>query len=126
MIGESVTLANYKFQLLKADEFTLRFMRENPEIFPECDLTKILDKLKSKSKNFNSHEEYAIQFLKALDKSNRGYIEFVDLYDGLKGLGVNLNIHEIYTLIRHFEKNNNFKIGTDELYNAIFKSKKNW
>ena len=44
-LGEMVTITNYRFQLLRADEFTLRYMKENPNVFPEANIDFVLDKL---------------------------------------------------------------------------------
>ena len=37
-IGGLIKIGAYNFQLLKADDFTLNYMRERPEKFPETDL----------------------------------------------------------------------------------------
>jgi len=42
LIGKTIFLGGYKFQLLKADEYTEKYMEDNPEIFPEASLQRIL------------------------------------------------------------------------------------
>jgi hypothetical protein len=121
MIGEIVTLANYKFQLLKADEFTHRFMVENPGIFKEADLDKVIEKLILNGKKYKNNEEYGVKLFQVLDKKKKGKIEFVDLYDGLKELGIPLTIHEQYTLMRRFgDRSGEFKMNMDDFYKGIF------
>jgi len=119
-LGEIVTLANYKFQLLRADEFTNKYMKENPEIFQEANIDNVLDKLFSHRKNFKNNEDFAVNLFKALDKKKAGSIEFVELFDGLKEMNIPLTIQEQYTLMRKFETNGDFKLSMDALYNGLF------
>ena len=58
-------LGVYNFQLLKADDFTLNYMRERPEKFPEVNIETALSKIKSLTKNFNSYEDFLVWFLKS-------------------------------------------------------------
>ena len=99
-LGEMVTLANYRFQLLRADDFTLNYMKENVDIFPEANIDFVLDKLFSckilkinfrwyknlilDRKNYKNNEDFAVSIFKNLDKNKKGFIEFAELYDGLK------------------------------------------
>jgi len=119
-LGETLTLTNYRFQLLRADEFTNKYMKENVETFPEANIDFVLDKLFSYRKNFKNNEDFAVNLFKALDKSKKGFIEFVDLFDGLIALNIPLSIQEQYTLMRKFETNNDFKLSMDALYNGLF------
>lgn len=54
-IGGIVQLGAYNFQLLKVDDFTINYMRERPEKFPEVSVEAALSKVKSLSRNFNSY-----------------------------------------------------------------------
>lgn len=38
LIGKTLFLGGYKFQLLKADEYTEKYMEDNPDQFPEASL----------------------------------------------------------------------------------------
>ncbi len=64
-IGGFVKLGPYTFQLLKADDFTIEFMKEHPEIFPEINLNANLDKLKALSSNHKSYDDFLIWVLKS-------------------------------------------------------------
>jgi hypothetical protein len=55
-IGSIVQLSVYSFQLLKADDFTINYMRERPEKFPDVNLESIISKVKGLSKNFKTYE----------------------------------------------------------------------
>lgn len=123
-VGETVVLANYRFQLLRVDEFTYKYMKERPNVFPEANIDSVLQKLRTYAKKYNSNEEFAIQLFKRLDKNANGFIEFDELFTGLKELDVNLTIQEIYTIMRKFDTDGNFKLSMEELFNGLFKVKK--
>ena len=54
-IGAIVQLSVYNFQLLKADDFTLNYMRERPDKFPEVNVEVTLNKVKALARNFGSY-----------------------------------------------------------------------
>ena len=39
-------MGGFKFQLLKADEYTEKYMEDNPDIFPEASIENVLRKIK--------------------------------------------------------------------------------
>jgi len=123
-VGENVVLANYRFQLLRVDEFTYKYMRERPDVFKEVNIDKVLEKLRSFAKKYNSNEQFAIQLFKKLDKNGNGYIDFEELYTGLKALDVNLTVQEMYTIMKRFDSNGDFKLSMEELFNGLFKVNK--
>jgi hypothetical protein len=46
LIGRTFFLGGYKFQLLKADEYTEKYMEDNPDQFPEASIQNVLRKIK--------------------------------------------------------------------------------
>jgi hypothetical protein len=52
-IGNVLTLNNQRFQLLKADQFTEKYMDERPLLFPHVDLAFVMDKLRQRSESHN-------------------------------------------------------------------------
>lgn len=54
-VGGLIKLGAYTFQLLKADDFTMNYMSERPERFPEVEVAATLNKVKSLS---SGHESY--------------------------------------------------------------------
>ena len=65
-IGSIVQLSVYNFQLLKADDFTLQYMRERPDKFPDVNLEATLSKIKSLAKNHKTYDEFLIWFIKSI------------------------------------------------------------
>jgi hypothetical protein len=51
MLGATVFLAGFKFILVKADEYTEKYMEDNPDIFPSSSIDFMLDKIKLGAKN---------------------------------------------------------------------------
>ena len=54
LIGRTLFLAGYKFQLQKADEYTEKYMEDNPDQFPEDSIQKVLIKIKKGASAYNS------------------------------------------------------------------------
>eukprot|EP01015_Nassula_variabilis_P010660 TRINITY_DN1860_c0_g1_i4.p1 TRINITY_DN1860_c0_g1~~TRINITY_DN1860_c0_g1_i4.p1 ORF type:complete len:571 (+),score=145.12 TRINITY_DN1860_c0_g1_i4:66-1778(+) len=118
-IGSTIIIGPYRFQLLRADDFTLNYMDQRPEIFPESQVEYVLDKVRSHAKNWSSVEQFVIDFVKHVDRNNNGFIEFDELCEGLKALKIHLTYHESYTLMKKFDLNGDFKLSMEEFYNSL-------
>jgi EF-hand domain-containing protein 1 len=64
-IGSIVNLGAYNFQLLKADDFTLNYMRERPDKYPEVGIESALNEIKALAKNHKSYNDFLIWFVKS-------------------------------------------------------------
>jgi len=96
-------------------------MNDNPEIFPDAIIENVLEKILDYGKKHKlRNEDLAIKLFKQLDPKKKVNIEFVDLYDGLKAIGLDLTVQEEATLIKKFDKSGEFKLNLDELYKALF------
>ena len=84
LLGRTVFLGGFRFQLMSADEYTEKYMEDNPEMFPEQDLSQILNKMKKKAAQFPTLQEYCIDLLSKLDKNNDGVIDFMEFTQGLR------------------------------------------
>lgn len=60
-----------------------------------------------------------VNLIKNIDKNGKGVIDFNDLVVGLKKLGYNLTYQEIYTLMRYFDLNEEWKLNVREVFNAL-------
>ena len=54
LIGKTIFLGGYKFQLLKADEYTEKYMEDNTDAFPEASIQNVLRKIKKGYTAYNS------------------------------------------------------------------------
>lgn len=60
-------LGGFKFRLTTADEYTLKYMEDNPEVFPTANVHAIISRIKRGYSKFGSIEEYAAHLMKILD-----------------------------------------------------------
>ena len=84
LIGRTVFLGGFKFQMLSADEYTEKYMEDNCDVFPESNLDLIISKIKSAARNYPSLQAYAVDLLKKLDKNDDGLIGFNEFTQGLR------------------------------------------
>jgi hypothetical protein len=64
-IGGIVELDVYHFQLLRADEFTAKYMAERPEKFPDANLQEIAEKIKKLAFRHKNYDEFLIWLIKS-------------------------------------------------------------
>jgi len=119
LIGRTIFLGGYKFQLLKADEYTEKYMEDNSDIFLEQNLSAIIDKIKKGASSFGSLQEYAIELMRRLDKNGDGFISFAEFTQGMRGLNIFITNHEEHALMRRFDHNKDGKISMEEFYNTL-------
>jgi len=84
LIGRTVFLGGFKFQLCSADEYTEKYMEDNPDQFPEAAIEAIIAKIKKPAARYPSLQAYAIDLLKRLDTNQNGVISFQEFSNGLK------------------------------------------
>ncbi len=84
LIGRTLFLGGYKFQLLKADEYTEKYMEDNPDLFPEASIENVLRKIKKGYTQYKNLQEYVIALIAFLDKNGDGVISFEEFCNGLK------------------------------------------
>lgn len=68
LIGRTVFLGGFKFQLISADEYTEKYMEDNPDCFPESSMLAIIEKIKKPAGRYKDLQTYVIELLKFLDK----------------------------------------------------------
>lgn len=83
ILGATVFLVGFKFMLVKADEYTEKYMEDNGQSFPEASIENIVDKIRKGAKGQNL-QEYAISLIKCLDKNNDGFVSLEEFSAGLR------------------------------------------
>ena len=118
-IGSVVSLAGFNFMLVGADEYTEKYMEENPDVFPEASVEAIFNKIKAGAAGAATLQEYAISLMKALDTNNDGFVSLTEFCNGLESCGVAVTRHEAHALLRRFDQNGDGKISMEEFYNTL-------
>lgn len=119
LIGRTIFLGGFKFQLLKADEYTEKYMEDNPDLFPEASIENVLRKIKKGATTCRNLQEYVVQLIGFLDKNGDGVISFEEFCNGLKAMNIFVTNHEEHTLMRRFDKNGDGVISMEEFYNTL-------
>jgi len=119
LIGRTIFLGGFRFQLVSADEYTEKYMEDNGEVFPEASYRSIINKIKAPAKDFESLQAYAIDLLGRLDKNGDKYIDFVEFTEGLRAMNINVTNHEQHAMMRRFDANGDGKISMEEFYNTL-------
>jgi hypothetical protein len=118
-IGRTLHLNGWRFQLNDCDEYTHKYMEDNADQFPWASIDCILEKIKSGAYTYPSLQEYVIALMKKLDKNGDEVISFDEFRDGLKEMKIFVSEHELNTLLRVFDHNNDGKISMEEFYNTL-------
>lgn len=90
----------YHFQLLRADEFTAKYMGDRPDKFPQANLTEVVDKLKKLVFRHKNYDEFLVWLIKTVDPSKAGTIKYDDLYKRLTAI-IPLTHQEVYTIFKY-------------------------
>jgi hypothetical protein len=85
LLGHTIFLGGFKFQLMKADEYTEKYMEDNPDVFPQSSLNSVIAKIKRGAAGYKSLQDYAVALLGSLDKDGNGVLNFQEFVNGLKG-----------------------------------------
>lgn len=84
LIGRTVFLGGFRFQLVSSDNYTEKYMEDNTDQFPESDLSLIVRKIKANAAKYPDLQTYAVDLLRKLDKNDDGVISFKEFTQGLR------------------------------------------
>jgi Ca2+-binding EF-hand superfamily protein len=119
VLGATTFLAGFKFMLVKADEYTEKYMEDNTDAFPQASMDAIIAKIKKGSKGYPNLQEYAIFLMKTLDRNNDGFVDSGEFTQALQTLNIFCTKHEEHALLRRFDANGDGKISMEEFYNIL-------
>jgi len=116
-VGNLIYVNNYIFKLLQSDEYTRKYMRDNPEIFKDSDINFVTNRIKTAA-NGKDFETFLVQMLKYIDPQGVNYVTGDSIAEGLKNFGVYLSTQELVTLIGELGMKDG-KYSMEDLYNLI-------
>lgn len=119
LLGYTIFLGGFKFQLMNADEYTEKYMEDNPELFPQASLNHLITKIKRGAAAHKNLQEYAITLLAKLDKDGNGVLSFKEFTEGLRAMDIFMTNHEEHTLMRKFDHNGDGVVSLEEFYNTL-------
>jgi Ca2+-binding EF-hand superfamily protein len=94
-------------------------MEDNPEIFPQSNITYILNKVREGARGFKTGDDYAVRLIETLDPTGQGAVDLARLRTGLATIGVYLTDQEEHTMIRKFDPEHTGRISMEGIYNAL-------
>ena len=74
----------YTFKLLECDDYTKKYMVDNPEVFRDSDLLAVINRIRVSGYKQPSLEEFVVELLKGVDPAGKNYVSKDELADGLK------------------------------------------
>jgi hypothetical protein len=84
VVGNTIYINKYIFKLLECDEYTKKYMRDNPENFRDSDVNNVVERIRLSGLKYNSREEFVIDVLKTLDPSGNNFVSKEEILEGLK------------------------------------------
>lgn len=73
--GSDIYLNSYIFRLVECDEYTKKYMVDNPELFRDSDLLFVLNRLRKGSLKYKTIEDYCVEFIKTIDPDSQHYVD---------------------------------------------------
>lgn len=73
-VGNSIYVNKHIFKLIECDDYTTKYIRDNPEFFKDSELVTIIDKIRLAGLRYANFEEYAVEILKKLDPDCKHFV----------------------------------------------------
>jgi EF-hand domain-containing protein 1 len=84
VVGNTIYINKYIFKLLECDEYTKKYMKDNPENFRDSDVNNVVERIRLAGLKYNSREEFVIDILKTLDPSGNNFVSREEILECLK------------------------------------------
>jgi hypothetical protein len=84
VVGNTIYVNKYVFKLLDCDEYTKKYMIDNPELFKDSDILAVVNRIRTAGAKERCLEEYTVSLLKTLDPQGRHFIGKDELINGFK------------------------------------------
>ena len=115
--GNTVYINKFIFKLLESDEYTRKYMRDNPEVFRNNDAKNIINKIRSKIDEENG-DEFLVRMLSVIDPKGINYATANDIQRGFAQLGIILSNLDIMSLVSNLRREGN-SYSMEDLFNLV-------
>ncbi|BFZ06219.1 hypothetical protein BsWGS_09258 [Bradybaena similaris] len=116
-IGACVLFNKFKFVILDADEYALKFMEDNNNLFPKSNINVVLEKL---AVRLGSNKEDVQAFFAKTDPAGSGYMSYQKFREMALSIEPTLTEHEIITVARQFsDRQVDIILDVDKLISII-------
>ncbi len=117
-MGQVLNLNKMKFQIISADDYTLNFMFQKPDLFPECNISKILDKIKPKFAAVGDFTSFSEKFIQNVTE-NQNRLTFEETHLSLNASGIDNQFHENFVLFYLCNSDVNNTVSLKELLGIV-------
>ena len=115
--GNVIYINKFIFKLLESDEYTRKYMRDNPEVFRDSNVTNIINKIKSKTQGENG-DDFLINMLSVIDPRGTNFANSDNIQKGFAQLGVLLSDMEVMSLVGNLRRIGN-TYSMEDLFNLV-------
>jgi hypothetical protein len=117
VIGKVCQIFNHRFLIMSADDFTLNYTEANPEQFPVADIFAIQKKV-AQAMNSEVGSRNMLETFQKFDKDNNKYLSVAEFRQILLNQRLELQEHEILTIVRRFDLDGDGCISYEEFCRA--------
>ena len=84
VVGNTIYVNKYIFKLLECDEYTKKYMIDNPEIFKDSDVIAVVGRIKYAGSKEQNIEDYTVKLLKTIDPNSKHWVSKEEIIEGFK------------------------------------------
>jgi hypothetical protein len=118
IIGNTICIAECRFLLTEADEYTHNYMEGLPLKFPQANFDNVIRKIRAKETLHGGRQRLAVKILSFIDARLGKLVPYKEVLAAFKRLGLTLTFQEQSALIRRWNKGE-FIVNLEEVYQAI-------
>jgi hypothetical protein len=83
VIGNTIYINKFTFKLLECDEYTKKYMTDNPDLFKDTDVVSVVGRIRTAGAKQNL-EDYTVSLLKIIDPEASHWVSKDDVISGFK------------------------------------------
>ena len=115
--GNVIYVNKFIFKLLECDEYTRKYMRDNPDDFKDSNFENIINRIKMITQSDNG-DEFLIRMLNIIDPKGTDYASSDDIQKGFSQLGIQLSDMEMINLVNNLRRVGNL-YSMEDLFNLV-------